>query len=125
MTTHPVPADVAVAFVEAFGRGDMAAVAGHLDEHVVFDSPQVHIAGAPAVVDAIGQFAQAVDDVTIVAVLGDDDQAMIMYDLVTGPFGTLRAADRLVVRAGRIVSDQLVFDTHEVRRAMGADQRSS
>ena len=122
MTGHARPADVAVSFVTAFGRGDMTAVATHLAEDVVFDSPQVHLEGAGAVVAAIEQFAQVVTGVEIVAVLGDGEQAMIMYDMATGPFGTLRAADRLVVRAGRIVSDELVFDTHEVRQA---HQRSS
>jgi hypothetical protein len=37
--------------------------------------------------------------------------------MATGPFGTLRAVDPLVVRDGRIVSDTLVFDTYEVRMA--------
>lgn len=39
-----------------------------------------------------------------------------MYDLGTGPFGTVRAADTFVVRDGKIVSDGLVFDTYELRR---------
>ena len=42
---------------------------------------------------------------------------MIMYDMTTGPVGTLRAAEYLVVRDGKITSDTLVFDTHEVRKA--------
>jgi hypothetical protein len=56
--------------------------------------------------------------VQIHAVLGDDEKAMISYDMATGPFGTLRAVDHLVVRDGRIIADMLVFDTYEVRRAM-------
>jgi hypothetical protein len=44
---------------------------------------------------------------------------MIMYDMATAPFGTIRAVDHVVVRDGRIVSDILVFDTFEVRKAGG------
>lgn len=111
------PAQVATAFVEAFGRRDTATVAGLLADDVVFTSPRATVSGAAAVAAAIGGFAEAVTGVRIISVLGDDDQAVIMYDMTTGPFGTLRAADRLTVRDGRITSDTLVFDTHPLRAA--------
>ena len=53
--------------------------------------------------------------VTIVDAFGDDDRALIAYDLATGPFGTLRCTDHLQVRDGRIVFDSLLFDTHAIR----------
>jgi hypothetical protein len=53
--------------------------------------------------------------VEILAALGDDQRAMIMYDLTTGPFGTLRAAEEFVICDGKITHDTLVFDTHQVR----------
>jgi ketosteroid isomerase-like protein len=120
MSEKRSPSVVAVAFVEAFGRGDMAAVAGLLADDVAFESPRVVLTGAGPVLEAMGQFAQAVTAVSVLAVVGDDDRAMIMYDMQTEPFGTLRAVDHLVVRDGRITSDTLVFDTYEVRKAMEA-----
>lgn len=114
------PSVVAVAFVEAFGRGDMATVAGLLADDVAFESPRVVLTGSGPVLEAMGQFAQAVTAVSVLAVVGDDERAMIMYDMRTVPFGTLRAVDHLVVRDGRIVADTLVFDTYEVRKAMEA-----
>jgi hypothetical protein len=116
----PTPREVAVSFIEAFGRGDRSSLAGLLDDNVIFESPQVRLTGAPDVLDAISGFAEVVTGVQIHAVLGDDEQAMIAYDMATKPFGTLRAVDHLVVRDGRIISDVLVFDTYEVRRAMEA-----
>jgi hypothetical protein len=109
---------VASAFVEAFGRRDMAAVAGYLADGVVFESPRTALTGAQPVLAAMAEFAQVVTGVSIVAVVGDDERAMIMYDMATGPFGTLRAVDHLVVEDGLIVSDTLVFDTYEVRKAL-------
>jgi len=50
---------------------------------------------------------------------------MIMYEMVMGPFGTLRAAEHLVIRDGKITSDTLVFDTHEVRKAQAAQAPSA
>ena len=120
MGDHRTPAEVATTFVEAFGRGDMAAVARVLAEDVAFESPRVALEGAEPVLAAMGEFAQAVTGVSVLAVVGDDERAMVMYDMATGPFGTLRAVDHVVVRDGRIVADTLVFDTYEVRKAMSA-----
>jgi hypothetical protein len=118
VSAHRTPAAVASAFVEAFGRRDMAAVAGYLADDVVFESPRTTLTGAQPVLAAMAEFAQVVAGVSIVAVIGDDERAMIMYDMATGPFGTLRAVDHLVVEDGLIVSDTLVFDTYEVRKAL-------
>ncbi|WP_181448499.1 nuclear transport factor 2 family protein [Nonomuraea aridisoli] len=111
------PSDIAVAFIDAFARRDTAALAGYVADDIVFESPQVRLAGADAVVTAVGEFAQAVTGVSNVSVVGDDERAMIMYDMETGPFGVIRAVDNIVVRNGKIVSDLLVFDTYEVRKA--------
>lgn len=102
---------VATGYIEAFGRGDLAAVRGYLADEVVFQSPRVTVEGAAEVAAAIGEFAKVVTGVTIVAALGDERQAMIMYDMATGPFGTIRAVDHLVLDGGRITRDVLVFDT--------------
>ncbi len=120
MSDDRSPADVAVAFVEAFGRGDLATVASFLADDVAFKSPRGALTGAGPVLEAMGRFAQAVTGVSVLAVVGDEDRAMIMYDMGTGPFGTLRAVDYLVVNNGRITTDTLVFDTYEVRKVMEA-----
>lgn len=59
----------------------------------------------------------------IVAALGDDEQAMIMYEVTTGPFGRLRCGERITVRDGKIQTDLLAFDTFAIRTARGADAR--
>ena len=120
MSEHRSPAEVASAFIHAFGRGDMATVADLLAADVAFESPRVTLTGAEPVLAAIGEFAQVVTGVSVHAVVGDDERAMIMYDMGTGPFGTIRAVDHIVVKDGRITADTLVFDTFEVRKAMEA-----
>jgi limonene-1,2-epoxide hydrolase len=118
MNEPQTPAEVAVAFVEAFARNDMDEVARHIADDIVFESPRVTVTGAEDVLAAIGQFARAVIGVKIIAALGDGEQALIMYDMETRPFGTMRAADHLVIRDGKIKADALVFDTYELRKAM-------
>ncbi len=111
------PAEIAVAFIQAFARRDLAAVAALLADDVVLESPQVRLTGAPAVARAIGDFAQVVDGVDNLTAVGDGNRAMVMYDMRTTPYGTLRTVDHIEVRDGRIVSDILVFDTYPVRTA--------
>lgn len=113
--THPVPVDVASAYIEAWARGDANAVAALLDEDVAFDGPMTTTSGRDDVLAAIMGFAEAVTGVTVLAALGDDGQAMLLYDMATGPFGMMRAAEHLTVAEGRIRASRLVFDTHPVR----------
>jgi ketosteroid isomerase-like protein len=109
-------AEVAVAFIRAFEAKDREAMTDLLAEDVVFESPRATVTGAAAVAEVMGGFAQAVGSVDVIAAYGDAERAVVMYDMKTGPFGTVRAADTFVVRDGKIVSDRLVFDTYELRR---------
>jgi ketosteroid isomerase-like protein len=115
MTGSSAPTAIAAEYLRAFAAGDMDAVRAHLAEDVVFESPPVRLTGIDDVVAAIEQFAEAVEHLTIIAAHGDGQTALVMYDVRTGPFGILRAAERLVVRDGKIALDQLVFDTYAVR----------
>ncbi|PZF82830.1 nuclear transport factor 2 family protein [Jiangella anatolica] len=105
------PVDVALAFIEAFARRDLDLAATFVADDVTFESPRVSLSGAPAYLAAVGEFAQLVDGVQVIAAVGDATQALVMYDMATEPFGTIRAADRYVVAGGRITANQLVFDT--------------
>jgi hypothetical protein len=40
-----------------------------------------------------------------------------MYDMHTGPFGTIRAAEHYRLRDGRIFSHELIFDTAPLKAA--------
>jgi SnoaL-like domain len=120
MTEHRTPAEVAVAFIEAWARGDMRAVAGHVADDISYEGPMARAEGVEAYLDAVSGFSELVTGLEIVAVCGDDRQALIMYDMATAPFGTLRAAEHLEIPAGRITASRLVFDTHPVRSVQAA-----
>jgi hypothetical protein len=107
------PADIARAYVEAFGRGD--DIAHYLADTVTFESPRGKLEGVTNVAKAINEFTSVVTAVNILSVSGDDTQAMIMYDMETAPFGILRAVDHLVIHDEKIIADQLVFDTRKLR----------
>ncbi|MDQ2827198.1 MAG: nuclear transport factor 2 family protein [Actinomycetota bacterium] len=117
MTVHPAPVDVLVAFTQAWTSHDMTTAAGCLADNVVYDGPVNHITGAGAYLEALDRFAQAVTGLDIVAAFGDDDQAVILYRVRTGPFGTLACGERVTVREGKIETDLLAFDTFAIRTA--------
>lgn len=120
MTIHPAPVDVLVAFTQAWTGHDMKTAAGFLADDVVYDGPVNHLSGAGAYLQALGRFAQVVDELTIVAAFGDDDQAVIMYEVATGPFGRLTCGEHVTVRGGKILTDLLAFDTFEIRTVQAA-----
>jgi ketosteroid isomerase-like protein len=124
MTDQAPATDIAVAFLDAFARRDLSALTGYLADDVVFESPRLQVTGAKAVAAVMGQFAQAVTGVKVIAAFGDDREALLMYDMETVLFGTVRAADHLIVQDGKIKSDRLVFDTHEMRTAEAAQAPS-
>lgn len=117
MPEHPTPVDVAIAFTEAWTSHDMTAAARYVAQHVAFEGPMTQAEGLQAYIEGLTRFAQMVTGLKLLAALGDDQRAMIMYDVTTVSFGTLRAAEDFVIRDGEITHDTLVFDTHEIRKA--------
>lgn len=117
MNEHSTPTAIAGVFTEAWTSHDMETAATYLADDVVFDGPITHTKGKQAYIEALSRFAGAVTGVTILAAFGDETQAIIMYDLATGPFGTLPSAELLTFRDGKIAADRLIFDTYATRMA--------
>ena len=125
MNVQPAPVDVLVAFTQAWTSHNMTAAASYIAEDVVYEGPVNHLTGAGAYLQALDRFAQAVTDLDIVAAFGDDEQAVIMYQVSTSPFGTLTCGERVTVRNGKIETDLLAFDTFAIRTAQSAGSASA
>jgi hypothetical protein len=105
------PKAVALAFLEAFAKHELTAAAAYVADDIEFVSPRVHLHGASDYLAAVGEFAPAVTSLDVIAAMAEGDQVLVMYDMHTGPFGTIRAADHFTVVDERITKDLLVFDT--------------
>lgn len=125
MTEQLTTATLARAFTQAWASHDMDTAAGYLAEDVTFDGPVGHSVGKQAYVEGLSKFAQLVTGVKILAALGDDSQALIMYELATPKFGTLTSAELLTFHNGKIAADKLTFDTFPIRGAGAAGQPPS
>jgi SnoaL-like domain len=120
VTENLAPVDVAIAFTSAWTSHDMAAAAQYVADDVVFEGPMTQTTGAQAYLEALSRFAQTVTGMRMIAALGDDEGAMIMYEVETGQAGVLRAGEHFAIRESHIHRDMLVFDTHKVRQARSA-----
>jgi limonene-1,2-epoxide hydrolase len=107
-------AEIARAFTQAWTRGDMETAADYLADDVTFDGPINHSRGKQEYIAGLSAFAQRASDLNILAVLGDDDQAMIMYELTTGPHRATYV-ERLTLHDGKIQTDRLIFDSYPMR----------
>lgn len=116
MSEQLITATLARAFTEAWTSHDMDTAASYLADDVVFDGPMNHTTGKQAYVEGLSRFASVVTGLTIIAALGDDTQALILYDLATAR-GTQTYAEHLSFRDGKIATDRLIFDTYPARAA--------
>lgn len=121
MAEPVTPAAIARAFTEAWTANDMDTAGRYVAEDVVFDGPLGHVEGKDAYVEGLKGLARAValTGVRILAVYGDQTQALIMYELITDRFGALTCAKLLTFHDGKIQSDRLTFDSYEIRKAQG------
>jgi hypothetical protein len=108
MSEHSSPVAIARTFTEAWTSHDLETAASYLTDDVVFDGPASHSTGKTAYLEGLNRFAQTVSGLTTVAALGDDTQALIMYE-VTTPAGTLTCAEHLTFRDAKIQTDRLTF----------------
>jgi hypothetical protein len=53
----------------------------------------------------------------MIAAFGDDEQALVMYEMTTGALGTVPSAEHFTVEDGKIRTEKLVFDATEVHKA--------
>ena len=122
MTVHakPIatkPVEIAEAFTRAWASGKLEEAARYVADDVVFDGPMQKSTGLKPYIEGLTKLSQAVIGVRMIAAYGDDEHALLMYDLLTEAYGTLTCAKYLTVRDGRIARDQLTFDSHNIRNA--------
>lgn len=122
MTTPSTPRDIAVAFTQAWAHQDFDGAVAFLADDVQFRGPSGEVSGKEAYMTALSRFAVDVTGIDFICALGDDEQAVVIYEATTSRHGTNTFAERLVMRDGKIVSDRLVFDTNPAQAATAPSQ---
>src|SRR5262245_14872731 len=85
---------------------DMSPLAGDL----VCSAPGVHLEGSKAFRDFEESFLPMITGATLTAALGDDQTALLMYDIATVPVPSNYVAACATVTGGKIAALRIVFD---------------
>ncbi|MBR0781536.1 nuclear transport factor 2 family protein [Bradyrhizobium iriomotense] len=101
---------IAKTYVEAIARKDVDTIISVAADDVVCTSPRGRIVGTQTFREFHGGFARMLRKVTILAIHGDDEQAVVVYNADTHPVANAICAELLTVRNGRIASTEVIYD---------------
>lgn len=106
----PSALETALEYHSAWTGGDfehaMTLVAGD----IACKTPAGLVSGAAAFRDFMEPFTRILVHANIVAALGDETTALLLYDTQTVPVADAPGAECLTVRDGKIVALQIIFD---------------
>ncbi|GAA4352163.1 nuclear transport factor 2 family protein [Angustibacter luteus] len=113
----------ALAYYEAWTGHDFDRAMTFIADDIVCDAPAGQIVGAEAFRAFMGPFSQLVTASSIIAALGDDETALLMYDTATRPVPNAPGAEHLTVVDGAITHITIIFDRQpftEARQRAGS-----
>jgi ketosteroid isomerase-like protein len=105
------------AYHDAWTTRDFPRAAALLADTLVVEVPVNHYPTAESFAAALASFGSMVTEVSLLAAMSDGNEAMLLYDLVAEPLGTLRVAEHFTVDDGRITRIRQIHDTMAVRAA--------
>jgi hypothetical protein len=108
---------VARAYHRAWTGTNFEEAASYLADELETDVPINTYRSKAEWLDAVRGTRQLTSRVSVLAELGDDDEAILLYDMTLDPIGELRVAEHFAVAGGRITRIRHVHDTAALRAA--------
>ncbi|MFB1115902.1 nuclear transport factor 2 family protein [Dickeya dadantii] len=102
--------DIARTYVAAMAKKDVETIISISAEHVVCTSPIGQTTGIERFRVFQEGFARMITNLTVLAVYGDDEQAVVVYDAETHPVPHSVVAELLKVRDGKLASTEVIYD---------------
>ncbi|MCA7011240.1 nuclear transport factor 2 family protein [Dickeya dadantii] len=102
--------DIARTYVAAMAKKDVETIISISAEHVVCTSPIGQTTGIERFRGFQEGFARMITNLTVLAVYGDDEQAVVVYDAETHPVPHSVVAELLKVRDGKLASTEVIYD---------------
>jgi ketosteroid isomerase-like protein len=111
MTDPTSPAlQVALAYYEAWANKDLDKAMTYIAEDIVCEAPVGRLEGAEAYREFMAPFVQILRSSSMIASLGDERTALVMYDTETVPVKSAPGAECVTVEGGKITHSHFVFD---------------
>jgi hypothetical protein len=111
MTDTTSPAlQTALAYYQAWTSHDLDTAMSYIADDIVCDAPAGRLEGAEVYRGFMGKFVQILTGSTMIAAFGDDETAMVMYDIETVPVKSAPGAECVTVKDSKITYSRFVFD---------------
>jgi len=108
---------VARAYHRAWTGSDFELAASYLADDLETDVPINTYRSKAEWLEAVRGTRQLTSGVSVLAELGDDDEAILLYDMALDRIGELRVVEHFAVAGGRITRIRHVHDTAALRAA--------
>ena len=108
--TSSAALEVALAWYHARNNHDIDKDMSCAADGIVVDAPGVHLEGSQVFRDFEESFLSMITGATLTAAFGDDQTALLMYDIATVPVPSNYAAAYATVTGGKITALRIVFD---------------
>jgi hypothetical protein len=102
--------ELARIYVNAMGSKNVDAIMSISSDDVVCTSPMGQISGLERFRAFQDGFARMITKLTALAIYGDDEQAVVVYDVETHPVPHALTAELLRVKNGKLVSTEVIYD---------------
>ncbi|MCD4853769.1 nuclear transport factor 2 family protein [Arthrobacter sp. AK01] len=102
--------EIGVAYHRAWTNGDLDSAAEHLAESVTCHAPSGTFNGRAAVRAFMEPFAASLTSSRLLAVHGQDNEAILMYDTASRAVQSAPGAELYRVQDGQIVEIHIIFD---------------
>jgi len=105
------PQEVALAYIAACGRKDLAAVEPLLAPGIRFVGPGNDLIGAPAYLAVLKRLGPVWERSDVKHVFADSSDVCVIYDFVTNtPAGAVPVVEWLRIEGGKVAAVTLIFD---------------
>ena len=108
--TKPTALQIARTYIEAMARKDVETIVSVSAEDVLCTSPIGQTTGIERFRAFQEGFARMITTLTVLAVHGDDEQAVVVYDVATHPVPHSMVAELLRIKNGKLASTDVIYD---------------
>lgn len=102
--------EIARAYVESIAKKDVETILSISSADVVCTSPLGQITGIDRFRGFQEGFARMIKSLTVLAVYGDETQAVVVYDVETQPVPHAVVAELIKVKGGKLASTNVIYD---------------
>jgi hypothetical protein len=122
--TTPITTALQIArtYVNAMAKKNVEGILSISADDVICTSPIGQTMGIERFRDFQEGFARMITNLTVLAVYGEDEQAVVVYDVETQPVPHAIVAELVKVRNGKLASTHVIYDASPFAAYMASVQ---